>query len=417
VEADFLSKAGGLWAAQLVNKAAVLGFSFVVGHRLGAEGVGVMASVLALAWVVGTLAGMGMPDRAVFRGAREDISDDHRRLYGLFLASVFTVHLLMFQWAEICAGVVSLEGVRLARGLIVGAGAQCMSSVGLGWLRGAARPRFEIGSSLAAAIILLGGVLMGAPLGLCWAASGCAMLLGSLLGNWRERGIIPKIPGFREPWNMLTSGHGYLLFGVGAWLIGNVDILLARAFFPAEAVGALQVGTMAVRGLGLVPWVAATLMLRTCRLAWASGVRPRTATWSIRAAGVGVLVAALCWIVMPLLARGHSIPVAAVERSAWAAMVWAPVLFTVLLLLPLSAQWHLGRTLRAIGMGLITQLGVGMVASDQLEVAMMVSVAGVGQLVTLIWLVRALASGPQEGIQMNPGAVVPGVSASGGDGA
>ena len=411
--ADLLTKASGLWAAQLVNKASVLGFSFVVGHRMGAAGVGVMASVLALTWIGGTVAGLGMPDRAVFRGAQRDVGPAHRRLYGLFLVSVSCAHLLMWIWVDLGAGTVDAQGIRFARGLVAGAGAQCLSSLGLGWLRGAARPRFEIGGNLASAAVLLIGVFSGCSLGLSWAASGCTMLGASIAGNAVERGIIPSVPRASDLPLMVSVGMGYLCFGVGSWIIGNIDILLARAFFSPDAVGALQVGTMAVRGLGLIPWVAATLMLRACRTAWASGVSPRTWAWSFRGAGIGVLVAALSWVVMPLLARGHAISVAGVERSALMSMVWAPVLFATLLLLPLAAQWNLGRTLRAIGMGLITQVGVGFVAADQLEVAAMVTVGGVGQLVTLFWLIRALGSAPQEGIEVDRSTVVPGVGSGG----
>ena len=67
--AEVWGRTSALWAAQLTQKVCILVFSFFVGHRLGAEGVGVMASVLALTWVGGTLAGLGLPDRALFRGA------------------------------------------------------------------------------------------------------------------------------------------------------------------------------------------------------------------------------------------------------------------------------------------------------------------------------------------------------------
>ena len=49
---DFLKKASGLWTAQLAHKASILGFSFLVGRSLDAAGVGVMATVLALCWIV-----------------------------------------------------------------------------------------------------------------------------------------------------------------------------------------------------------------------------------------------------------------------------------------------------------------------------------------------------------------------------
>jgi hypothetical protein len=212
---------------------------------------------------------------------------------------------------------------------------------------------------------------------------------------------------------VVREGVPYLLFGLGAWLIGNADILLARLAHPPDAVGELQVGTMAVRGLGLVPWVAATLMLRTLHLEWARGGRPRPLAWAARASGVGVLVAGLAWVFLPFLAQGHSLPVASIVHSTWAAMLIAPVLYPVILLLPIAGQWHMGQTLRAIGMGLLTQIGVGFMAVGILNVASVTLVAGVGQLVTLLWLVNNLASARDQRSQVGGGASLPGVGGGG----
>jgi hypothetical protein len=207
-----------------------------------------------------------------------------------------------------------------------------------------------------------------------------------------------------------------LLFGLGAWLIGNADILLARFAHPPDAVGSLQVGTMAVRGLGLVPWVAATLMLRTLHLEWASGGRPRPLVWAARASGVGVLVAGLAWVCLPFLALGHSISVASIEHSTWAAMLIAPVLYPVILLLPIAGQWHMGQTLRAIGMGLMTQIGVGFMAVGILDVASATLVAGVGQLVTLFWLLNNLASTRGQRLEVDASASIPAMGGAGDSG-
>ena len=406
---DFLKKASGLWTAQLAHKASILGFSFLVGRSLDAAGVGVMATVLALCWIVGTIAGVGMPDRAVFRGAAEDLTAAHRRLYGLFLGAELVAHSALFLSVELLCGTSDPALVALSQGLIVGAGAQSMSSLGLGWLRGAGRPRFEIVATVLAALVLVGGASVGVPLGVSWAASGCVMLAGSLAGNLVGDGITPLVPRPSDGPQMVSVGTGYLLFGLGAWLLGNVDILLARLSHTQDAVGALQVGTMPVRGLGLVPWVAATLMLHGCRRDWSRGASPRTWAWVRNGTALGLLVAALAWIAVPLLARGHGIPVAAVERSAWASMIFAPVLYATILLMPLSAQWSMGGTLRAVGMGLITQVGVGISASDQLDVSTVVVVAGLGQLVTLLWLVRTLSSSPHQGVEVNASTALPGV--------
>ena len=96
VRADIVGGAAGLWMATVLHKAAVLGFSFWVGHSLGADGVGVMAAVLAITWVVSTLAGWGLPDRSPFLGASGDRSQNSRRLYGVFFVLVLAVHTILF---------------------------------------------------------------------------------------------------------------------------------------------------------------------------------------------------------------------------------------------------------------------------------------------------------------------------------
>jgi hypothetical protein len=411
---DFLRKASGLWAAQMANKLAVLCFSFLVGRELGAEGLGVMASVLAVTWVGGTIAGMGLSDRAMFRGAYGDLTVEHRRLYGVFLLSIVAVHLLIIWGVEWLSVTVDSQGTGFARGLVFGAGAQCMSSLGLSWLRGASRPRVEVVANILSAAVLVFGAMSGMGLGLSWACFGTTILGVSIWGNRFEGGLEPSFPGLSDLGKMVKSGSGYLLFGLGAWWLGNVDILLGRALFSAADIGALQVGTMVVRGLGLVPWVAATLMLYSCRLDWESGIAPRRWAWLAKGLGLGLLVAASSWMVVPLLARGHGIPVAVVEQPSHAVMLWAPVLYGLLFLLPLAAQWNLGGTLRAVGMGVMIQLGLGFMAVGRLDVAVVVSVAGVGQLVTLMWVLSTLGSKGQQRFDVHLSTSTPGVHPGGG---
>ena len=282
------SQAGGLWVAQGVQKTAVLGFSFFVGRSFGSEGVGVMASVLAFAWLVGTVAGMGLPDRSVFRGAVQARDEHNRRLYGSFLVLVSLAHVPMVWMAGWLGGVSEPELESFAMGLVLGAAGHCASAVGLGWLRGAGRPGAEILSTTASGAVLIAIPLCGGGLGLAWAVSGLCMVVGAILGN-RTDGLTPSFPAL--PRAVVRDGIPFLLYGLGAWWIGNVDVLLARAAHHADDVGALQVGTMAVRGLGLIPWIAATLMLRPLALEWAQSVSPRPIRWAFRAGGVGALVA------------------------------------------------------------------------------------------------------------------------------
>ena len=148
------ARVGGLWSALAVQKVAVLVFSFFVGHRLGAGGVGVMATVLTVSWLAGTLAGMGLPDHALFRGAAEARSALGQRLHGLFMLGICVVHILLWDFAPEIAGSEDPELVEFARGLVLGAGAQCGSAVGFGWLRGASRPRWETWATVVSACVL-----------------------------------------------------------------------------------------------------------------------------------------------------------------------------------------------------------------------------------------------------------------------
>ncbi len=404
VQGDLLSGAAGLWMATVLHKAAVLGFSFCVGHGLGAEGVGVMASVLAISWMVSTLAGWGLPDRATFLGAAGDQGDASRRSHGTFILMVMIAHGSLLLGVEHLAGVEKSEFVSFSIGLIVGAAGHSISAVGFSWLRGAGHPRMEIVSTTVAAVSLLGGALVSVPLGMAWAISGLIMTGGAVLAG----GLKPALPAFSDVGHYFRSGSRFLVFGLGAWVLGNIDILMARILYAAEFVGDLQVGTMAVRGLALAPWLAATFMLRPSREAWMKGVRPHPWRWSGGGVFVGVLVAGIAWIATPFLARGHAMPVASIEDVAWMSMVMAPAFYAMVILLPLAAQWHMNRTLRAIGMGLIVQVGVGWAAADSIAVSSLVVVAGLGQLVTLMWLIQTLGSTSQQCFEMDRSTFIPG---------
>jgi O-antigen/teichoic acid export membrane protein len=407
VVSSLWARIGGLWSALGVQKAAVLVFSFFVGRQMGADALGVMASVLAVSWLVGTVAGMGLPDHALFRGASQERSAFGRRLHGLFVLSVWSVHLLLWFLAPVIAGTTETELVYFSRGLILGAGAQCASALALGWLRGASQPRWETWATLLSAVVLMGGAWAGVSLGWVWAASGLVMFFFSMAGGLMVGGIGPQVPSIRDVAPILKAGLPYLCFGVGAWLLGNIDILLGRVAHPPEEVGVLQVGTMAVRGLGMIPWVAGTLMLQPLHEDWDAEHKPRPYRWAVMGMGVGVLVAAFALLVMPLLAQGHALPVSSVERSTWVACIFAPVLYPMILLAPIAAAWNLRATLKSFGFGLIVAVGTASQALDQPEVASCVLVGGTGQIITLMWLIRTLRSPRKESAPMDLGAVTP----------
>lgn len=404
MKSELVSGAAGLWVATLAHKAAVLGFSFWVGHTHGAEGVGVMASVLAISWMVSTVAGWGLPDRAPFLGSAGDSTPESRRLHGIFFLMILGVHAFLLLSAGQMAGVSQPELTSLATGLVLGSAGQSLSAVGFSWRRGAGLPRGEIIATITSSLVLGLGALFGADLGMTWALSGLSMWLGSLSGG----DFLPARPRISDLKNYVRQGTVFLCFGLGAWVLGNIDILLARVLYPPEFVGELQVGTMAVRGMAMAPWLAATFMLRPTREAWLAGGRPHPWSWALGGGFVGALVAGIAWIAMPFLARGHAMPVASIEGIGWTSMLIAPTFYATVLLLPLSAQWHMRRTLRAIGMGLMVQVGVGWAAASELDVASLVVVAGVGQLVTLMWLIQALRSDVHQGFAVDRSALSPG---------
>lgn len=398
---ELWASAGGLWLAQATHKAAVLAFSLWVGRSLGAEGVGVMASTLAMCWVVGNVAGLGLPDRSVFDGAADRRP---RELYGWFLVLGVGATLFLLTQAAWVAQHTDESLVFFAQGLILGAGAQGLSAVGFGWLRGAARPTSEVWGTLAASAILFSGGAVPEHLGMIWAASGLCLLLSAVAGGLRDGRFIPALPRRSGLLQYLRQTWAYWALGLGAWLVGNADLLMGRALLESDDVGHLQVGTMAVRGLGLLPWVAASLMLKDVRRRWAEGHRPSPVRWTLNVGAVGVLVAGMSWIVLPFLARGHGMTVSAVASTATASMVIAPAYFSLVLLVPLAAQWHLGRTLKALAMGLMAQVSVLWVLGPQPAGATLILAMGVGQLVTLMWLNQVLRSSPQQSLQVDSGA-------------
>lgn len=390
--------AGGLWISQGAHKVGVLVYSLWVGQFLGSEGVGVMAATLAVCWVVGNIAGLGLPDRAVFDGAA---SRRPAKLYGWFLILGGVATAVLLSQAHWVSQQADARLVTFAQGLILGAGAQGLSAVGLSWLRGAAKPTAEVWGTLAAAAVLVMGGAFPDHLGTVWVASGFCFLVSAVIGSVAQGGLLPALPIGSGLLSYLRQTWAYWVLGLGAWLVGNSDLLMARALLDADEVGHLQVGTMVVRGLGLLPWVAASLMLKDVRRRWSEGARPTPARWTVRVGAVGMLVAGVAWLVLPFLARGHGMMVSDVASSATASMVIAPVYFALVLLVPLAAQWHLGRTLRALIMGLMIQAAVLWVLDPMPTGATLVLVMGVGQVVALMWLIQVLRSAPHQGLDVD----------------
>ena len=321
----------------------------------------------------------------------------------MFVVLVVLVHGLLLLSAEYVSGVNDPVFLTLSRGLIWGAGCQCLSAVGFAWLRGSGEPRAEITATITASVVLLAGPFLSIPLGTVWAVSGIPMVVGAF---WKNN-FLPDWPRIASLTEYAKKGVIYLVFGLGSWVLGNIDILLGRLLYDPDFVGELQVGTMAVRGMAMAPWLAATFMLRPTRDAWARGERPRPWSWALAGGFVGVLVGGISWLALPFLARGHAMTVAAIDHIGWVSILIAPTFYAMVLLLPLAAQWNMNRTLKAIGMGLIVQVGVGWASTTSLSISTLVVVAGLGQFVALMWLIQGLRSTPSQGFEMDGSTLTP----------
>ena len=82
-------------------------------------------------------------------------------------------------------------------------------------------------------------------------------------------------------------------------------------------------------------------------------------------------------------------------------MLTAPVLYAFVFLVPVAAHWHLGRTLKALGIGFMVSIAVGLSAFSVVDVASKIVVAGTGQFVALIWLMQVFRSGRAQRTKMN----------------
>ena len=152
-----------------------------------------------------------------------------------------------------------------------------------------------------------------------------------------------------------------------------------------------------------------SVMLRPLAEVWDRGVPPKPVRWVVRSSGVGLLVAALAWVVMPFLALGHQVPVESIERTTWASMVIAPTMYAFVFLVPVAAHWHLGRTLKALSIGVMTSIAVGAASFEVVDAASKVVAAGAGQLVTLLWLLSVFRRPRAKGSEVDRRAVTPSV--------
>ena len=386
-----------LWGGIGVHKLGVLVFSFALGRLGGAAAVGVMASVLAVSWVVGTLAGMGLPDRVTFAAAARTgqgsgLSPDEGSRHGVYLVAIAAMHVLLFLLAFRVAGTADPQLGRLAQGLVIGAGLQASAAYPFCARRGQGRPQVEAGALVLAGLALAGGFGVGtlAGLGAVWASAAAIQAVAGWAVSWTTPGLWMRWPGAIGP--AFRAGLPWLGFGVGAWLVGNIDVLLARSIGAPEAVGWLQVGTMGVRAGGVAPWVVATLSLHQLEARAQRGLGlpwPRIALWAV---GLSTVIAGAAWVLMPWLAAGHGLAVETVRVPTLAAVACTPALVTALLLLPIAAARNLPRTLVVILIGLGVGVGIAMVRPLQLGISDCIVAAGASQWVVTLGLLGVLGA-------------------------
>jgi hypothetical protein len=391
---DLLRRSSALWFGIGVHKVGVLVFSFGLGKAMGARAVGVMAAVLASSWLVGTLAGLGLTDRILFVMAREDTpAIDERTVHGSYIGLVMLAHALLFFGAPMLGGVDDPQLSWLARGLVVGAGLQALAAYPFCARRGLGHTRHE-----SLGLVVAGAVLVAASQGpmtvmaFGWAAAGG---IQALFGAIATRATPRLWPRWATPSaHTLRAGLPWLGFGVGAWLIGNADILLARLIAPPADMGELQVGTMVVRAGGMAPWVIATLSLRHLETRWRAS---EGMAWTpLIAAGVtlSLSITTLSFIATPLLATGHGLPMTGITVPMWTSIACAPLTVSALLILPIAAARDRGRTLVFIGAGLIAAALTAWLRPLGLGVSDSIIAAGAAQLVVVLGLLPALRGRP-----------------------
>ncbi len=380
-----------LWGGIGVHKLGVLLYSFALGQAGGAPALGTMATVLAAVWVVGTLAGLGLPDRVMFEAASRAGKDavlppEEGEYHGAYGVGILAVHVGVVIAAPMIAGVIDPDLSSLSRWMVLGAGLQSFSAYPFCARRGLGRPEVEAMSLLfAGGILALGYGLMDLDtLGPCWALACGIQAAGGAWVSWTTSGLRPRWPA---QWRgVVRAGLPWLGFGVGAWLVGNMDVLTARWIASPEAVGQLQVGTMVVRAGGVLPWIVVTLSLHRMQACWARGEAVRSGPWVAWGVGLSTLIAGLAYGLMPFLARSHGLPVGTVTIPTLTAVACTPLMVVALMLLPVAAARDRGQVLRSIGLALVIGLMMLVTRPLGLGVSDCIVAAAAAQFVVIVRL-------------------------------
>jgi len=301
-----------------------------------------MGSVLAVSWVGGTLAGRGLPDRALYLSA-EAADEVAARGHGRFLAGLVPVHLVLVAVAPRVGGVPALAD--LARWMAVGAALQGCTAFVFTWLRGKGVWHMEAAGLLGSAVFLCLGVVVGtgpAALGAWWAAATAAMALAALAALvWPASAVRPQKGEPLDP-----TDFWFLAFGMGCWGIDNLDVLLVRLAATAEDVGRLEAAKAWIRAGAMVPWLVTSLTL-------SADISPRK-TLARGAVTLGVVLAGVGWLGREWIAWAYRVEIGELQAPLLASLALAPVLFLALCHLIWAGQADIRATVRALaGAGLI----------------------------------------------------------------
>jgi hypothetical protein len=337
-------RGGGLWFATVLDKLAMAAFTFRVAHVTEAQGLGVMSTVLAAAWVVGIIGGLGLVDAAVFRAAESRGRNQSKHIpsalgqwHGRFLFLVATACLSL----GLAAGWVGGDDrfIGFARWMVAGSALRTCASLALGATRGWSEARWESWAAVGSATAVTVTAWMGATttaLGMGWCAAGALQLTvaaaacvhhPSLRPRWDKGPALPAL---------IPIGAPYLALGLGSWLLGNIDIVAMRAADTPEKVGLLVAATGATRAAALAPWLCATLSLHRQHEWWQKGRATPIGMIILLSAGLAVTIGGTAWLARSWLALAFNVELSLLQGPLLLSLCTAPLWYAAQFLIPVG---------------------------------------------------------------------------------
>jgi hypothetical protein len=341
-----VTSATALTLASGAHKAAMFALRARIGQVGGASALGALTSVLTATWMISAFSHLGLPDRAMVRGAvaaDEDAQHTQAR-HGLFLGTAAL--------ALVGALALTLPGAAdpwLAALLVTGALAQHASTLTTQTLRGRGRPALEATALTLAALGLgLGAWRARDPreVAVAYAGQGAVFVGVFLVGLAVVPALRPRWPRPRAALAETRESLPIFVVGVTGFALGSADLMVGALVLDDAAVGALTCATMVVRTSFQVPWIVGTLALRWVRDAGPARMRV-VGLLAGTAAILGALAGLSAWLTRGLAAQLFGVPLARFE-DALAASAWlAPVISVGCVVLPQAMALALRGSLRA----------------------------------------------------------------------